>query len=67
MGRKKSHGRKGKGQSGVPREKKKKTSDPVEGPVVVKGKGGSSAPVHVCSAHVVYKSVYTSLIIFMWY
>ena len=49
MGRrgKKSHGgHKGKGQSGGPREKKK-TDDPVDAPVVKKGKGGPTAPVHV--------------------
>ena len=55
MGRKgkKGHGgHKGKGQSGGPREKKK-TSDPVDGPaVVMKGKGGSAAPVHVSIVHV---------------
>ena len=50
MGRrgKRGHGGpKGKGQSGGSREKKK-TGDPVDGSVVLKGKGGSTAPVHVC-------------------
>ena len=49
MGRrgKRGHGGpKGKGQSGGSHDKKK-PGDPVDGSVVVKGKGGSTTPVHV--------------------
>lgn len=49
---KKSHGGpKGKGQSGGSREKKKNSDQVDGGSVMVKGKGGNTAPVHVCFRH----------------
>lgn len=41
---------KGKGQSSAPREKKK-TVDPLDGPVVARSKGGPTSPVPVNHVH----------------